>query len=162
MNRFLVPVCLAALAAVSCRKTSTGDILTPADSAAIEQAVLACHDQCVAAAEALDLERLFSFVAETDRGSTITNGRLFLTRDETIANTRQSFAGLQSIKYDTRERHVAVLSRTVALLTTTGQTQIVTTAGRSFAAPYAQSIVFVLRNGAWRVQLLHASAPRAP
>lgn len=148
-----------AVAFVSCRPTPSGDLPGSAERTAIERAVLACHDQTLAAATALDLDRLFGFVAETDRGSTITNGRLFLTRADTIANTRRGFQGIRSIAYETRERHVAVLCRTAALMTTTGQTHVVTTDGRSFTAPYAHTIVFVLQDGTWRVLHLHASAP---
>ena len=158
----LALICLLVVAAVSCRRVSTGDTLLPADSAAIEQAVLACHDQTLAAADALDLDRLVSFVAQTERGSMISNGRLFLTRDDTIANTRQGFQGLRALKYETRERHVTVLSRTAALLVTTGTTRFTTADGREISAPYAQTIVFVLQEGRWQVLHLHQSNPRPP
>lgn len=143
----------------SCRFAPAENTLTPAERAAIEQAVLACHDQTLAAAEALDLDRLLSFVAETDRGSLIKNGTLFLTRDDTIATTRQGFRGIKSIKYETRERHVTVLSSTSALLTTTGRTGATTEDGQTLSVPYAQTIVFVLKDGAWRVLHLHSSSP---
>src|SRR5512135_39788 len=130
MRAPLASVILLAIAAVSCRQTSTGDTLVPAERAAIEQAVLACHDQTLAEAGALDLERLFGFVAETDRGSMISNGRLLLTRADTIAATRPQFQNLTALKYEPRERHVTVLSRTAALLVTTGQTRFSTTDGR--------------------------------
>lgn len=115
-------LCLSAVAVatVSCRPTPSGRLLQSEERTAIEQAVLACHDQTIAAAETLDLDRLFSFLAANDRGSMIANGRLFLTRDDTSADTRQGFQNIASLKYETHERHVTVLSRTAALLITTG------------------------------------------
>lgn len=153
---------LAALTTVSCRFTTTGEPLRPAERSAIEQAVLACHDQTLAAAEALDLDRLLGFVAETDRGSMIGNGRLFLTRGDTVANTRERFKGIKAIKYDTHERHVTVLSRTSALVTTTGEVHATTTNGQAFSRPYAQTIVFVQVDGAWQVLHMHSSNPPQP
>ncbi len=160
MRAFIVVAGLAVVAAFACRRTSSTDLPSGAEQAAIEQAVLACHDQTLAAAAALDLDRLFAFVAETDRGSMIGNGRLLLTRADTIAANRQQFQGITALKYEPRERHVTVLSRTAALLVTTGQTHFSTTDGRDLTAPYAQTIVFVLRDGRWQVLHLHSSAPR--
>ncbi len=159
MRAIALYLVLAALTTVSCRRAPTADALLPAERAVIEQAVLACHDQTLAAAEALDLDRLLGFVAETDRGSMIGNGRLFLTRADTVANTRERFQGIKAIKYETHERHVTVLSRTAALVTTTGDVHATTTDGRAFSVPYAQSIVFVLVDGAWRVLHMHSSSP---
>jgi hypothetical protein len=162
MRAIALSLLLAALTTVSCRRATTGDALRPADRATIEQAVLACHDQTLAAAEALDLDRLLGFVAETDRGSMISNDRLFLTRDDTVANTRERFKGIKAIKYETHERHVSVLSRTSALVTTTGEVHATTTDGRTFSRPYAQTIIFVLVDGAWRVLHMHSSNPPQP
>lgn len=150
---------LAVVTTVSCRFAATGEPLRPDERAAIEQAVLACHDQTLAAAEALDLDRLLSFVADTDRGSMISNGRLFLTRGDTVANTQERFKGIKAIRYETHERHLTVLSRTSALMTTTGLAYATTTDGRAFSVPYAQTIVFVLKDGAWRVLHMHSSSP---
>ncbi len=159
MRAFVVVTVLAGVVATACSRSSSPDLLGAAEQTAIEQAVLACHDQTLAAAAALDLERLFGFVAETDRGSMIGNGRLLLTRADTIAANRQQFQGITALKYEPKERHVTVLSRTAALLVTTGQTRFSTTDGRDLTAPYAQTIVFVLRDGRWQVLHLHSSAP---
>jgi hypothetical protein len=159
MRAIALSLLLAALTTVSCRRATTGDAVPPAERATIEQAVLACHDQTLAAAEALDLDHLLGFVAETDRGSMIGNGRLFLTRSDTVANTRERFKGIKTIKYKTHERHVTVLSRTSALITTTGEVHATTTDGQAFSRPYAQTIVFVVVAGSWRVLHMHSSNP---
>ena len=159
MRRIPVVVLLLAAAAASCRRAAVGDVLSSADRAAVEQAVLACHDQTLAAADALDLDRLFGFIAETNRGSMIANGVLSLTREDTIQNTRPGLQRLKALKYETKDRHVTVLSRTAALLITTGTTHFTTAEGRELTAPYAQTIVFVLRDGRWQVLHLHSSAP---
>jgi hypothetical protein len=150
---------LAAVATVAGRFALGGNAPSPKDRSAIESAVLACHDQTLAAAEALDLDRLFSFVAETDQGSLIKNGTLYLTRDDTIATTRQGFQRIRSIRYAICERHVTILSSASALLVTTGRTNATTEDGQMLSVPYAQTIVFVLQNGAWRVVHMHSSSP---
>lgn len=159
MRASILCLSVVTVATVSCRPTPSGRLLQSDERAAIEQAVLACHDQTIAAAETLDLDRLFSFLAANDRGSMIANGRLFLTRDDTIADTREGFQNLASLKYETHERHVSVLSRTAALLITTGVLHGRTADGRAFSTPYAHSIVFVFQDGVWRVLHLHSSAP---
>lgn len=159
MRAIALSLCCAVLIAASCRSAKTDISLQPAEREAIERAVLACHDQTLAAAEALDVDRLLGFVAENDRGSMIGNGRLLLTRADTVANTRARFKGLTAIKYETQGRHVTVLSATAAVMATTGNVHATTTDGRSFSLPYAQTIVFVLVDGAWQVLHLHSSSP---
>lgn len=159
MRTLLVALLLVAGAAVSCRRPASDDNLSAAERTAIEQAVLACHDQTLAAVAARDLDRLFGFLAATDRGSMISNGRLLLTRDEVIASTRRQFQGIAALQYETRERHVTVLSPTAALLVTTGQTRLTDAGGREIVAPYVQTLVWVLRDGRWQVLHLHSSAP---
>jgi SnoaL-like domain len=160
MRAIALPLLCAVFSTASCRRAATAELLPPAERAAIEQAVLACHDQCLAAADALDVDRLGRFVAETDRGSMIGNGRLLRTREEVIAGNRRQFQGIAALKYEPRERLVTALSRTAALLVTTGQTRLTTGDGREIVTPYAQTIVLVLREGRWQVLHLHSSAPR--
>src|ERR1035441_9834081 len=59
--------------------------------AAIEKAVLEVNAQMTRAAEDRDIDRLFSFMLPTDRGSIIQSGNLFLTREEALATVKRNF-----------------------------------------------------------------------
>jgi hypothetical protein len=47
-----------------------------------------------------------------------------------------------------------------AVLAAEGESTATTTAGQAFTTPFAQTVVFVLRDGAWKAIHAHQSAPR--
>lgn len=130
------------------------------DSAAvIEPEIFAAHDAMIAAAESLDLGQLYDFVLDTDTVALVTNGRLIRTKAEAEASSRAGFQNLATIKYLIGERHVTALSANSALLIVDGSAEVATVDGRTFSAPFTQTIVLVLRDGKWRVLHTHQSAP---
>jgi hypothetical protein len=80
-----------------------------------EKAVLARLAEIQNAAQALDPDKVFSYVLENDKGALAQNGTLFLTRQEALDSTRHGFQGLQKIEYKFDQQHVALLSPTIAL-----------------------------------------------
>jgi hypothetical protein len=126
---------------------------------ATEQQIAQAHDRMIAAAEALKLDDLFADVVETNRGALIANGRLFLTRDAVMEQTRRNFLGLTALKYHVRERHVTSLSPTAALLVATGTSEARISDGRTISAEFAHTLVLVLEEGRWRVLHSHQSTP---
>ena len=54
---------------------------------------------------------------------------------------------------------MTVLSPETALLVAEGESVATTTSGASFSAPFAQTVVFVLRDGAWKAIHAHQSSP---
>lgn len=133
----------------------------PAESvAAMETAVLRAHDAMVAAAEALDLDRLFEGMLQTNRGAMIVDGQLTLTRDDVIATTRRNFADIAKIHYEYVERHVTLLSPTSAIITGTGHTRLTRTTGETSTSPFTQTLVFMLVDKSWKVIHMHSSTPR--
>jgi uncharacterized protein (TIGR02246 family) len=96
----------------------------------------------------------------TEKGSVIQNGVFFATREEALASVKTSLQGLSRIEYTWKREHVSVLSPDVALLTAEGQSVATTADGRQVGAPFAQTIVFVRRDGAWKAIHAHQSSPR--
>lgn len=134
----------------------TGD-----DTKAVEDAVLAVSAEMTRAGEALDADRLFSYMLETEKGSVIQNGVVLATREEALERVRSNLRGISRIQYQWKRQYVTVLSPQVALLTAEGESVVNTTAGDTFTAPFAQTVVFVRRAGEWRAIHAHQSSPRA-
>ncbi len=130
-----------------------------ADAAAIERAVLDVSDQMTAAGEARDAVKLFSYILENDKGVIVQNGSVLQTRSEALAQTQRRLGGLKSIAYRWHERQVTVISPDVALLVAAGESTAVTGQDQSFTTPFVQTLVFVQRQGQWRVLQAHHSTP---
>jgi hypothetical protein len=136
---------------------SQGDESNTAD---IEKAILERLAEIQDVAQGMDPEKVFSYVLENDKGALITDGKLFLTRQEAFESTKRGFEGLQMVDYKFYQQHVTTLSPTVALAVSEGSTSFTTADGRSFITPFAQTVVFVLSDGEWQVLHAHRSFPR--
>ena len=139
-----------------------GEGTTGADTKAIEEAILAVNAEMSKAGEAVDADRLFSFMLDTDKGSIIQNGVMMATRQEALQQVRGNLGGISKIQYSWKSQHVTVLSTEVALLTAEGESTATTTAGERFTTPFAQTVVFILKDGSWKAIHAHQSSPRAP
>ena len=133
--------------------------MSEAGRAAIERAVLETHALSVKAAQSLDADKLFSFMLDNDKGSVIQNGRILLTREQALAQVRSNFRGIKAMEYRWKQQHVTVVSPTVAILVTEGESAVTTEQGDSFVAPFAQSSVFVQVEGQWKILHSHQSSP---
>ena len=131
-----------------------------ADTKSVEDAVLAVSAEMTKAGEAADADRLFGYMLETDKGSVIQNGVLMATRQEALERVRTNLGGISRIQYRWKRQYVTVLSPEVAVLAAEGQSTATTAAGQTFTTPFAQTVVFVLKDGAWRAIHAHQSAPR--
>ena len=127
--------------------------------AVIEKAVLAADAEVTRAAEARDLDRLFSFIMDMSKGSIVQNGVLSLTPQEAKAKLQPSFRAPLKVVYRWKQQHVTVLSPVTALLVSEGET-VVTSSDGSFTAPVVQSAIWVLRDGAWKILHAHQSSPQ--
>lgn len=112
------------------------------------------------AGEAVDADRLFSFMLETDKGSVIQNGVVMVTRQEALERVRSNLRGISRIQYRWKNRYVKVLSPEVAVLVAEGESTATTSAGDTFTTPFAQTVVFVLKAGSWKAIHAHQSSPR--
>jgi hypothetical protein len=113
----------------------------------------------VASAEALDVNRLYGPVLDNDQGALAINGQLVLTRAAALERTRANFQNISKLKYRIAERHVTMLAPGAAVLVATGTSEAEIADGRNFSTPFVHTVVFVQREGAWRVIHSHQSTP---
>lgn len=126
----------------------------------LEEAVLTANAEMTRAGEAIDAERLFSLMLDTDKGSVIQNGVFMATREEALQRVKANLRGISKIKYHWKRQHVTALSADVALLTAEGESVATTAEGQVFATPFAQTVVFVMREGHWKALHAHQSSPQ--
>jgi ketosteroid isomerase-like protein len=135
------------------RGTTQGDV---------EAAIRAVQTELRRAAERLDAPALYAHVVDGDTPPIIENGRLAQTWDAARARTAQGFQSLASVRYAYTSERITVLSATAALWIAEGTASATLADGRRIEALFAQSIVFVLRDGRWQVLHAHRSAPNRP
>src|SRR5260370_25087499 len=126
---------------------------------AIEKAVLKVNAQMTQAAEARDIDRLFSFMLPNDHGSIAQSGFLFLTREDAQTSVKRSFAAVQTIAYHWRHQTVTVLSADVALLVADGESETTFADGATVVMPFTQTVVFVRKDGTCKALHSHQSTP---
>jgi ketosteroid isomerase-like protein len=130
----------------------------PADP---EKAILARLGDMQNAAQAFDADKVFAFIMENNAGVIAQNGKVFLTRSNALESTRQGLAAIQNagarIEYHFDQHHVTLLSPTIALAVSDGSTRVISGDGKVQSAPFAQSMVFVLTNGDWKLFHAHRS-----
>ena len=130
-----------------------GSSVPPDVEKAVKDRLVAIQD----AAQALDPDKVFSFVLENDRGALAQNGELFLTREEALQSTKRGFKGLKKVGYRFDQQHITLLSPTVALATGVGSSSATTDGDRTLNARFAQSVVLILTDGEWKVFHAHRS-----
>jgi uncharacterized protein (TIGR02246 family) len=128
---------------------------------AIEKAVLKTHIQMSQADNSLDADKFFSYILDFDKGLIIQDGRLFKTRQEAYEAVKEGFEGISQLKRTYEQTYVTVISPEAALLTARGTSTVTLSDGQTFSGPFAVSLVYVLRDGHWKVLHGHYSVPNA-
>lgn len=132
---------------------------TSSASDKIVQAVLATNARMNDAASRLDTEAFFAFIVDSDESRIIDDGKLFKTRAEAMAAVRQGSQGIAKLERRFDQPHVTVLAPDAALLTADGTNSVTLQDGRTFQGRFAVSLVFVLRDGEWKLLHGHYSLP---
>ena len=153
-----VIVILVFVSAVLAAQSNTGN-MSLEQQQAIEKAVLKTHIQMSQADNSLDADKFFSYILDFDKGLIIQDGRLFQTRQEAYETVKQGFEGISQVKRSYEQTYATVISPEVALLTARGTSTVTLSDGRVFSGPFAVSLVFVLRDGQWKVLHGHYSVP---
>jgi hypothetical protein len=135
--------------------------VAPSDPA-IVQAVLAANAALTDASNRLDTDAFFAGIVDSDETRIIQDGKLFKTRAEAMAVVRQGSQAIAKLERRLDDPHVTVLAPGVALLTAEGTTALTRQDGRSFTGPFAVSLIFVLRDGQWKLFHGHYSLPNPP
>lgn len=127
------------------------------EQAAIKKAVLEAMSKIEQAAEGLQASRFSEMVVP--EGSVIQNGKLFCSREEAQRFIEQAYQGVEKQEITFRQQHVTVVSPTVALVTAESDSSATLVDGRTVAPTTAWTVLFVLRDGQWKVLHAHTSAP---
>jgi ketosteroid isomerase-like protein len=125
---------------------------------AAEKAVLETHAALIAVAENRDVETMFSYILENDKGAIIQDGQL-MSRQEALEQIRRGFGRVTQIDYDFKQRNIKMLSPTIALMTASGTTTSTIDTGESFTSTFANTSVFVRQDDGWKIIHGHHSIP---
>ncbi len=136
-----------------------GDSRSGLDKAGIEEAVLEVNARMTQAGNSLDADKFFTYILDSDKGLIIQDGTLFRTRQEAYNVVKNGFEGLSKAERTYDQTYVTVVSQDVAVLTGTGQTTATLKDGQTVTAPFAVSLVFVLKDGQWKLLQGHYSTP---
>ncbi len=130
---------------------------------AIEKEILKVHVEMVKAAENSDAEGLFSHVLDECKGVIVQDGRIMMTRQESLDATKQGLNGLKDLSYKFNRKNITVISPTTALWVADGTTSAtVIESGLEINVSFAESIVFVKKDGQWKILHAHRSVPNPP
>lgn len=125
----------------------------------IEKAVLETHAKMMKAEKALDADKFFEHILDFDNGMIIQDGTMFKTRQDALNVVTAGFQGTTKVERTYDRTYVTVISPEVALLTGNGTSSVTLPDGRTLTGPFAASMVFVLRDGQWRLLQGHYSTP---
>ena len=137
---------------------ATGEVCSCSVTVEREKAILKVHDALIAAAEKRDVETMFGYILENDKGAIAQDGRL-LSRKEAMEQIRQVFEGIVGIQYNFEQRNIKMLSPKIGLMTATGTTTVTVDTGESFTTPFANTSVFVFQEDGWKIIHGHHSIP---
>lgn len=126
---------------------------------AIEQAIVDAQAKMQQAAQQGDVDALYKFVLEMDKGVIIEDGRIRWTRQEALNSTKQGLQGLKDLSNVYTQKHITVISPAMALWVGEGTSSAILQDGRQISAPFAESILFVQKDGQWKVFHAHRSVP---
>ncbi|MFZ0033529.1 MAG: SgcJ/EcaC family oxidoreductase [Sedimentisphaerales bacterium] len=155
MKAIFVLACVSAVLAVQ----SNNGNMPIEQQQAIEKAVLKIHSQMTQADNELDAEKFFSYIPDFDKGLIIRDGRLFQTREAAFEAVKKGFEGISKSNRTYEKTYVTVISPETALLTAEGTSTVTLSDGRTFSNPFAVSMVYVMRDGQWKVLHGHYSIP---
>jgi ketosteroid isomerase-like protein len=150
---------LLVLACVSIVTALQGNRDSGMDEAAIEKAVLKVNDEMIQASNNLDADKFFEYILDTNKGLIIQDGILFKTHQEAYDVVKKGFEAFSKLQRSFNQIYVTVISSNTALLTGTGTTRATLKDGQTITAPFAVSLVFVLKDGQWKLLQGHYSTP---
>jgi len=125
----------------------------------VVEAVLAANERLTAAADRLDTDAFFADIVDSDETRIVQDGKLFKTRIEAMAAVRAGSQGVAKVDRRFESPHVTLLAPEVALFTAEGASTATLQDGRSIGGRFAVSLVFVLRDGEWKLFHGHYSLP---
>ena len=150
---------LVFISAVLAAQSNTGNMSSSEQQQALEKSVLKTFQQMNEAEINLDADKFFSYILDFDKGLIIQDGRLFKTRQEAYEAVKQGFEGISQLKRTYEQTYITIISPETVLLTARGTSTVTLLDGRVLSGPFAASIIYVLRDGQWKVLHGHYSIP---
>jgi ketosteroid isomerase-like protein len=138
--------------------SSTKESVKP-DYTAIEKKIKDTYAEITKAVERIDANEIFSYVLENDKGCLIQRGKIVLTRKEALESYKEDSRDIKKVTYKFDKKYVTVISPQTAVLAAEGSFEATTADGRTFGSPFAQTVVFVLKDNKWKVLHSHTSRP---
>jgi uncharacterized protein (TIGR02246 family) len=126
---------------------------------AIQKAVLETNAGMMQAANSLDADAFFAYILDSEQTLIIQNGAMFRTRQEALETVKQGFTGFAKMDRRFENPRVTVISPDAALLACEGTVSATLADGRSVTNRFAVSLVFVRKEGQWKVLHGHYSMP---
>jgi ketosteroid isomerase-like protein len=159
----LIPACVLVVWAVQSEglpSENDKNVVSPKQQKVIEQEILKVHAEMVKAAENSDPEGLFSHVIDGCKGVIVQDGIITTTRQEALDATKQGLQGLTDISYKFNRKNITVISPATAIWVADGTTSVTTVNdGRQLNFQFAETIIFTLKDGQWKVFHAHRSVP---
>jgi len=160
MNYKLKIILVLVCASVVWAMQDNASTLSTEQQKAIEKEILKVHDEMVKAAENSDADGLFNYVVDGCKGVIVQDGRITMTRQEALDSTRQGLQGLTDISYTFNNKLITVISPTLAVWVADGTTSAtIIEDGRQLNITFAETIIFTLTDGQWKVFHAHRSVP---
>lgn len=132
--------------------------ISPVRQKTIQNEIFKVQEKMKAAAENFDANELFKYVLDVN-DVIIENGQLRWTKKEALDITSQGLEGIKKLTYSYSHKNIKVISSTTALWTAEGVATVVLEDGSSISKDFAETIVFVLQDGQWKVLHAHRSSP---
>ena len=133
--------------------------VSQADEARIKAEIMQVHDNMKAAAVAGNVDALYAHVSEKLNEAIIEDGELYKNREEAMASSRRGFKRTADLEYNYTHQKITVLCPTLVLWVADGSASATRKNGSTRSAPFAETIVFTLEDGKWKVLHAHRSAP---
>ena len=81
-----------------------------------------------------------------------------MTRQQALNTTKQALQGLKDVSYKYNQKHITVISPTIALWVADGTTSVTFLKSElETNVSFAESIIFVKKDGQWKVFHAHRS-----
>jgi hypothetical protein len=160
MKKLFISILILVSIFLLCAARSNQNDITTAQKNSIEKEISKVHEEMKKAGEKLDADTLFKYVLDTN-DVIIETGEIRATRKEAYESTKQGFQRIKSLSYTYSHNNINVLSPAVALFTGSGTTTATFEDGLNITIKFAETIIFVLRDGQWKVLHAHRSSTTA-
>lgn len=158
--RLAAPLLAMLVAACEPRTETSATPMSEAQRAAIADTVTSLTRAMIDAANRVDAEATFQRFASGSEGVHMNMGVRY-SRDSLIAMYRPIFNGLERQQIEPGTPTVTVLGPDAAVLSVASRFSATPKTGPQIASPFAWTLVWARRDGAWSLVHSHESTPQA-